>query len=399
MAVWLRQQWNDIKGNVKYAIVLAIGAVVVAGVVALTHGLLLWQQVALAGCFVLLFGWALFATIMASRHQLPVVPLAAPPFGLEPERAVQLNQEASDLEARPRDVATLDAELHAENRRLLDQTYALRSELAAEKSSREAEDKRAKAWQEVSDKVWSLKREARQIVQRWPGSYFERRPLDKECWNKQAPAGFASRWPPPYVDPALAWFDRFRDISRVLPGCANWTWLKGLSFDGLMEILDLAERQTRGISFPAPMPDDNPLVDVARYGKCPSGSIGDGFYLVNHHPKVALDVQIDQARMGRFSLTFTGLHRLAFGDPECFFAVDVEREPGHHCSGDLFRAIREWQEWADDWAFRLPISIVYRDFEDHWYRSICAIEPDPMATEAQNIKVTFSRYEMIEPRQ
>jgi hypothetical protein len=64
MALWLHQQWNDIKGNVKYAIILVFGTAVLTGVVALTHGLLLWQQVVLAGCFALLFGWALFATMV-----------------------------------------------------------------------------------------------------------------------------------------------------------------------------------------------------------------------------------------------------------------------------------------------------------------------------------------------
>lgn len=77
MTLWLRQQWNDIKGNVKYAVVLVVGAAVVTGVVALTHGLLLWQQVVLAGCFVLLFGWALFATTMAWRRQIPASQVAS----------------------------------------------------------------------------------------------------------------------------------------------------------------------------------------------------------------------------------------------------------------------------------------------------------------------------------
>jgi hypothetical protein len=71
MSPWLCRQWNDIKGNVKYAILVVLGAGVVTGTVALTHGLLVWQQVwqqvGLAGCFVLLFGWAVFAT---ARHPL-----------------------------------------------------------------------------------------------------------------------------------------------------------------------------------------------------------------------------------------------------------------------------------------------------------------------------------------
>lgn len=322
----------------------------------------------------------------------------APAVRPGPEPAVESNQEVSDLRAKLQDVTTLDAELHAENIRLVNQIYDLRNELVGERSLRGAEHERAKSWQEVSDKIWGLKRDARQIVQRWPGSYFERRPLDKESWNTQTPFGLASRWPPPYLDHALAWFDRFGNAGLLFPGCGNWTWLKGLNFDGVMEALDLAERQARGILLPSPMPVDYPLVDIVRYGSCPPGSIGDGFYLVNHHTKVALDVQIDPARIGRFSLTFEGPSRLAIGEPECFFAIDVERDPGHHCSGGLFDAIREWQEWADDWAFQLPISIIYRDFEDRWYRSICGIEPDPAATKTRNIKSKFIGHEMIRPR-
>jgi hypothetical protein len=77
MSLWLRQQWDDIKGHVKYAVVLVLGTAVVSGVVALTHGLLLWQQVALAGCFVLLFGWAILATTAALRPRLPASQVAA----------------------------------------------------------------------------------------------------------------------------------------------------------------------------------------------------------------------------------------------------------------------------------------------------------------------------------
>ena len=60
-------------------------------------------------------------------------------------------QQISDLRANG-DVATINAELRAEN-----------------------------------------KRDARQITQRWPGSYFEWPPLDKESWNTQTLFGFASR--------------------------------------------------------------------------------------------------------------------------------------------------------------------------------------------------------------
>jgi hypothetical protein len=36
---------------------------IVTGVVAITHGLQIWQQVILAACFVLMFAWAVTATL------------------------------------------------------------------------------------------------------------------------------------------------------------------------------------------------------------------------------------------------------------------------------------------------------------------------------------------------
>ena len=62
MWLWIVQQWNDIKGNVKYALVLIGGAGLITLVTMITHGLLPWQQVVLMACFVLVFGWAAFVT-------------------------------------------------------------------------------------------------------------------------------------------------------------------------------------------------------------------------------------------------------------------------------------------------------------------------------------------------
>jgi hypothetical protein len=95
MTPWLRRQWNDIRGNVKYAAVLLISGLVVTGVVALTHGLSLWQQAVLAACFLLLFGWALFATTAASRHHLP----EGRPDGSQ-DRIAELNQELFNTRAQ-----------------------------------------------------------------------------------------------------------------------------------------------------------------------------------------------------------------------------------------------------------------------------------------------------------
>ncbi|MGA2269867.1 MAG: hypothetical protein ABSH44_15465 [Bryobacteraceae bacterium] len=59
---WILRQWDDIKGNVKYGLLLFILGVIMAGVVAVTHGLALWQQVTLTAFFLVLVAWALLAT-------------------------------------------------------------------------------------------------------------------------------------------------------------------------------------------------------------------------------------------------------------------------------------------------------------------------------------------------
>jgi hypothetical protein len=78
MVRWLVHHWNDIKGNVKFFIVTFIGSGVVSLVVALTHGLAVWQQTVLALCFLLLFGWAIAATA-AHRSTSAPAPVEQPP--------------------------------------------------------------------------------------------------------------------------------------------------------------------------------------------------------------------------------------------------------------------------------------------------------------------------------
>src|SRR6266567_7325660 len=68
---WLRAQWNDIKGNAKWWLVTIIGAGVVFGVIALTHGMSALQQAVLAAGFVYLFLWATVATWGKRRSAIP----------------------------------------------------------------------------------------------------------------------------------------------------------------------------------------------------------------------------------------------------------------------------------------------------------------------------------------
>jgi hypothetical protein len=73
---WLLGQWNDIKGNAKWAVVLVGLSAMVAAAIALTHGLALWQQLILAVLFIVIFGWAVFmsAAYSLARGNLQPAP-------------------------------------------------------------------------------------------------------------------------------------------------------------------------------------------------------------------------------------------------------------------------------------------------------------------------------------
>jgi hypothetical protein len=62
---WLARQWQDISGNVKFAVLLLLGTAIMSAATALIHGLATWQQVVLVALFTLIFGWALIATFHA----------------------------------------------------------------------------------------------------------------------------------------------------------------------------------------------------------------------------------------------------------------------------------------------------------------------------------------------
>lgn len=70
---WLINQWNEISGNVKYAILAAIGGLILAVVKMLVSGLQLWQQIVLLFLFLVLFGWGLFMTWEFFKIRAPAV--------------------------------------------------------------------------------------------------------------------------------------------------------------------------------------------------------------------------------------------------------------------------------------------------------------------------------------
>src|SRR4051794_17804350 len=74
MQDWLLRQWQDIRGNFKFWLlgVIALGAMTAA--LAITRGLLLWQQVLVDGTFLLLFAWAVVATARRGRPRYLITP-------------------------------------------------------------------------------------------------------------------------------------------------------------------------------------------------------------------------------------------------------------------------------------------------------------------------------------
>jgi hypothetical protein len=67
---WLAKQWQDIRGNFKFWLTLIIGSAMVTAAVAITRGLEWWQQTILLVLFVMLFGWAVIASYLATRRQI-----------------------------------------------------------------------------------------------------------------------------------------------------------------------------------------------------------------------------------------------------------------------------------------------------------------------------------------
>jgi len=71
MLQWLSKQWDDIKGNAKFAVVLVVLGLMETAAIALTHGLLLWQQITLGMMFLLIFAWAVFMTAYTAAFVPP----------------------------------------------------------------------------------------------------------------------------------------------------------------------------------------------------------------------------------------------------------------------------------------------------------------------------------------
>ena len=79
MREWYVKQWNDIKGNVKFAVLAFLASAALTAVGLLTRGLASWQQAILWFILGILLVWAIAVTVMlrskpgadVPSHQLP----------------------------------------------------------------------------------------------------------------------------------------------------------------------------------------------------------------------------------------------------------------------------------------------------------------------------------------
>lgn len=91
---WLRNQWNDIKGNVKFALLVFLlggsGGGIVTWLTALTHGLQRWQQVTIVALFTVLFFCTIAALFWAlgARSKAAAAATISEPPPIVPSRAL-----------------------------------------------------------------------------------------------------------------------------------------------------------------------------------------------------------------------------------------------------------------------------------------------------------------------
>lgn len=230
---------------------------------------------------------------------------------------------------------------------------------------------------ERSEKIWSLKRHAREIRRRWPNSDFAWYPAAKALWVNPAavPAGLTDsdnnrEW----VADAIRWHDEFRAYTFVVGHDESYS--NSLEFDELMEHLDSEERARGGI-IEASLPANRPTV-VAEYGIKSSGSGNHGFYIWNLNLRAAFDVRIAPLRLGNRRVFFVG--RVAVLDRDhgkTFMELTVSEPGGTMVGADLYTVIDTWRKQADYWAFPLLLRIVYRDNDASWYMTTCLLETDP----------------------
>jgi|ERR1051326_3235119 hypothetical protein len=97
--------------------------------------------------------------------------------------------------------------------------------------------------EELSNQIWALKTEAREIKRRFPECLFVQAPLDRLRWSpfiNQPETGMGGI----ELEKAIQWHDRFTDYAK---GKQNRQYPTRVDFDAVMAMLDRDERMDRGL--------------------------------------------------------------------------------------------------------------------------------------------------------
>jgi hypothetical protein len=88
MKDFLKKQWEQIAGNVKYAALVLLGSGVIAGFGILTRGLNWWQQAIVGGMFSVVVAWAVVASVFLVRRKDHIPPQTSPALAESPKTEI-----------------------------------------------------------------------------------------------------------------------------------------------------------------------------------------------------------------------------------------------------------------------------------------------------------------------
>jgi hypothetical protein len=97
--------------------------------------------------------------------------------------------------------------------------------------------------EELSDQIWALKTEAREIKRRFPECLFVKAPLDRHRWSpfiNQPETGMGGI----ELEKAIQWHDKFNVHAKDKQ---NRQYPLQVDFDAVMAMLDRDERMERGL--------------------------------------------------------------------------------------------------------------------------------------------------------
>jgi hypothetical protein len=108
-----------------------------------------------------------------------------------------------------------------------------------------------------------------------------------------------------------------------------------------------------------------------------------GLIVVNHgEPAYDVSILTSEVQVGTSKLRLEGgKPALTKSDGDAFFAASIEISPGSSLLGDgLFDEMRKQR------VDNITIALVYKDAENHWYKTIGNIERDVMETGGLSVK-------------